>query len=75
MLLKVDRDGGDKWKSGEFWMNNPENMKNIRYWLYTKAKPYPDKNFIYIDDRYILLVLKSHEFYNYRELVARALDK
>ena len=58
-----------------YWRNNPENMENIRYWLYTSARPYPHENSIYIDDKYLLLILESYDFYNYRELVAMGLDR
>ena len=50
-------------------------MKNIRYWLYTKAKPYPSDDAIYIDDKYMLLVLDPLVFYKRRELVASELGK
>ena len=55
----------------DFWRNNPENMENVRFWLYNKAKG----NSVYVDDKYIILVLDKKEFYQKRELVARALDE
>jgi len=74
-ILRVDRGGGDKWRDMRYWRDNPENMENIRYWLYTSARPYPHENSIYIDDKYLLLILESYDFYNYRELVAMGLDR
>ncbi len=74
-IIRVDRGGEEKWRDIEYWSNNPENMKKIRYWLYMIAKPYPDKNFIYVDDKYIIVVLDKPIFYNHRELVAKSLDE
>lgn len=75
-LLMVNRDeGNEKWQNGTYWKNNLENMKNIRYWLYTKAKPYPSDDAVYIDDKYMLLVLDPLIFYKKRELVINNLDK
>ena len=74
-ILRVDRDGGERWRNVTYWSDNPVNMDNIKYWLYTKATPYPSPNSVYIDDKYLLLVLDRLTFYKHRELVARALDK
>ena len=74
-VLRVNKGDKKKWIDMEFWRNNPENMDNIRYWLYMIAKPYPDINSIYVDDRYLILILDKYDFYNYREIVAKGLDK
>ena len=74
-VLRVDRNGGEKWKNLEYWRNNPQNMENIRFWLYTKAKSYPSYDSVYADDKYMILVLDPLVFYKHRELVARALDE
>jgi len=55
----------------DYWRNNPQNMENIRYWLYNDAR-YSN---VYVDDRYIIAVLDMNDFYKYRELVAAKLDK
>jgi hypothetical protein len=70
-ILRVNRDGGEFWNDQEYWLDNPENMKAIRMWLYTQAKV----GDIYIDDKYILAVLDEVDFYKNRELVATSLDK
>ncbi len=74
-ILKVNRGGGEKWKNHEYWKNNPKNIENIRHWLYTKARSYPDENFVYTDDKYLILILKNYDFYNDRETVVDFLDK
>lgn len=74
-LLRVDRGGKEKWNNSEYWKNNPENMKKIRYWLYMDAKPYPNQSSVYIDKKYMILVLDPLVFYKHRELVSRALDE
>ena len=75
LILRVDRGGKEKWASGDYWQNNPQNMEKIRYWLYVNAKPYPSDDAVYVDDKYLILVLDPHVFYKRRELVARSLDK
>ncbi len=70
-ILRVNRDGGKYWGDDKYWTNNPENMKNIREWLYMKAK----LGSVYIDDKYILAILDENDFYKNRELVATSLDK
>jgi hypothetical protein len=74
-LLRVDRGGKEKWGNSEYWKNNPENMEKIRYWLYMEAKPYPSQNSVYVDEKYLILVLDPLVFYKHRELVSRALDE
>ena len=61
----------EMWKNKSYWQDNPENMKNIRFWLYNEAKG----NGVYVDDKYIILVLETKIFYQKRELVANWLDK
>lgn len=73
-ILRVDRDAGEKWKNASYWLNNPSNMENIKFWLYTKAKPYPSYDSVYVDDKYLLLVLDRLTFDKNKELVARKLD-
>ena len=74
-ILRVDRDGKEKWWDRQYWSDNPENMEKIRYWLYTEAEPYPSYKSVYVDDKYLILVLDKLVFYKYRELVATSLDK
>ena len=73
-VLRVDRGGKDKWHNPDYWTNNPSNMENIRFWLYTKAKPYPSFDSVYVDDKYLLLVLDKLTFNKHKELVGRLLD-
>lgn len=54
--------------------SNPHPNKNIRYWLYTKAKPYPHKNSIYIDNHNIILLLDAKQLHKSKELVAKNLS-
>jgi len=61
----------DKWKDKAYWTDNPENMKNIRFWLYNEAK----YNSVYVDDKYIIMVLDLQSFYKNRELLTLKLDK
>lgn len=42
-------------------------IQPISYWLYNKAKPYPDEQAVYIDDRYIILIPDAKTFYQKRE--------
>ena len=74
-IHRVDRDGKEKWRDKQYWSDNPENMEKIRYWLYTEAEPYPSYKSVYVDDKYLILVLDKLVFYKYRELVATSLDK
>lgn len=69
-ILRVDRGGKEKWENLEYWSNNPENMKNIRWWLYMEAK----QGDVYIDDKYMIMVFDKLVFYKNRELVAEKLD-
>ena len=61
----------EKWLDLNYWKNNPENMQNLRYWLYTEA----NWNSFYVDDKYIIGVLSMPDFYKYREMVINNLDK
>lgn len=71
-ILRVDHsEGGPYWLNRDYWQNNPENMSNIRYWLYMEAK----QNDVYIDDKYIILVLDMLNLYKNRELVITKLDE
>lgn len=71
-ILRVDHsDGGPYWLNSDYWQNNPENMSNMRYWLYMEAK----QNGVYVDDRYIILVLDILNFYKNREFVVTKLDE
>lgn len=69
-ILRVVRERSSKWDDTDYWKNNPENMQNIRFWLYAQAK----LNDVYIDDKYIIPVLDLEEFYKHRELVLKRLD-
>ena len=60
---------------GTEFFDNPENMSNIRTWLYTVAHPYPHKDFVYVDDKYIIMIFNEKGFYRNRELVIGNLDK
>ena len=42
-------------------------IEPISYWLYNDARPYPNINAIYMDDRYIILVPDAKTFYQKRE--------
>lgn len=70
-VLRADRAGNGKWQDGNYWRNNPNNVESIKYWLYTKAK----YNSVYVDDKYILMVMSLPHFYKYRETVVNKLDK
>lgn len=71
-LLRVDRsNNGELWRNTDYWQDNPENIKNIRYWLYMEAK----QNSVWVDDKYIILVLDMLDFYRHRELVLKKLDE
>lgn len=61
----------NKWYDREYWLNNPKNMKNIRFWLYHDAK----YNSVYVDDKYIIMVLDLPKFYKNREILASRLDQ
>jgi len=61
----------EKWLNTAYWQDNPENIKNIRYWLYMEAK----QNSVWVDDKYIILVLDMLDFYRHRELVLKKLDE
>lgn len=74
-ILRVDRGGKEKWANREYWANNPENMEKIRYWLYMEAEPYPSYKSVYVDEKYLILVLDPLVFYKHRELVAKSLDE
>ena len=47
---------------------------NIRYWIYTSDKTYPNKDSIYIDDNYIIFLLDKKELYKHRELISKKLS-
>ena len=59
--------------SGLLWFVNSSphfsmaEVEKLRYWLYTKAKQYPHQDGIYIDDKFILLVLDKKFFDKYKE--------
>lgn len=68
-VLRAQRDIAT-WKDRNYWQNNPKNMENIRYWLYTEA----GYNKAYIDDKYIITIFDIDYFYKYRETVINHLD-
>ena len=47
---------------------NPKgSLPAIRKWIYTEAQPYPSKDFIYLDNNFMVVVLKETDFYKNRE--------
>ncbi len=71
-ILRVSQDlESPYWLDKDYWQNNPENMSNIRYWLYMEAK----QNGVYVDDKYIIMVSDMLDFYKHREMVGRQLDQ
>lgn len=70
-VLRVDISKSQYWANGDYWKNNSENMKNMRYWVYQEAK----FGSVYVDDKYIILVQDMSEFYKNRELILTKLDE
>ena len=70
-VLKVNR-GNDKFWNSASWINNPENIKNIRIWAYDVNRKQDD---VYVDDKYILNILDINKFYKNRESLIMGLDK
>ena len=70
-ILKVNRGDDEKWQDTKYWKNNPQNMQNLREWLYKEAK----WNSFYIDDKYIIAILDVKNMLKYRNIVLNQLDK
>ncbi len=70
-VFKFKRGNDEFWRSGA-WVNNPENIKNIRLWAYDINRK---QNDIYVDDKYILNILDIDKFYKNREVLINGLDK
>ncbi|MBO5440936.1 MAG: hypothetical protein J6A09_00010, partial [Alphaproteobacteria bacterium] len=52
----------------------PLQVKDIRYWMYNRAEVFPRENFIYADDKFLLLNLDELLFARYREVVLKGID-
>ena len=69
-VLIVNRGNDEFWVTGK-WMNNDENIKNIRMWLYDINRKQDD---IYVDDKYIINILDINDFYKTRENLMVGID-
>ena len=69
-IFRANRSGDEKWINKNYWKNNPKNMENIRYWLYTEA----GYNKAYVDDKYIITIFDMGYLHKYRETVINHLD-
>lgn len=52
----------------------PLQVKDMRYWMYNRAEVFPRENFIYADDKFLLLNLDELLFARYREVVLKGID-
>lgn len=74
-LLRIDRSKNHLLMNEDFWKNNPENIKRMRWWMYQEAVPGMWAKSLYIDDKYLILALDKLTFLKYRELVLTKIDK
>ena len=70
-IIFSERNKRDENITADYWLNNAQNMQNIRYWLYTQAK----YRKVYIDDKYIVQILSLPYFYKYRETAISSLSE
>lgn len=63
-----------KGPKSERYRKLPINVQNMRFWVYNEAQVFPKKNFIYADDKFLVLNLDELLFSRYRELVLTKID-
>ncbi len=54
--------------------NTPQNMLSLENWIYNKAEIYPQEDFIYIDDKLIILALERDDFYKNRYSLLKRIE-